>query len=181
MPPTLKENTSKMVLFMAKRLNYEDLVQKALISVVRDLLCDAAKAGLPGNHHFYITYNTDHPDVEMPDYLREQYPESITIVVQYEFWDLKVFDGKFEISLSFNNLHERLVVPFNAMTSFVDPSAKFGLQFTPTMPPHSKKGEVKGLPESNSRPRVGKQVALEVSATEVEGNVISFDAFKKKN
>lgn len=162
---------------MSTKINYEDMVQQALVNVVRGLLRDAATKGLPGNHHFYITYNTDHPGVELPDYLRDQYPESITIVVQYEFWDLNIHDDHFEITLSFNNLHERLVVPFDAMTSFVDPSAKFGLQFTPTMdtPSHKPSQEASS---STKEPRKHK---FEIPADAVEGNVISFDAFRKKN
>lgn len=162
---------------MSKKINYEDMVQQALVNVVRDLLHQASSKGLPGNHHFYITYNTDHPGVELPDYLREQYPESITIVVQYEFWDLNIHEDHFEITLSFNNLHERLVVPFDAMTSFVDPSAKFGLQFTPTMTGESTKypKEASGKPGKEHRKN-----KFDIPADAVEGNVISFDAFRKK-
>ncbi len=167
---------------MSKTINYEDRVQKALINVVRDLLQEASEKGLPGNHHFYITYNTDHPGVELPDYLREQYPESITIVVQYEFWDLDLFDDRFEITLSFNNLHERLVIPFDAMTSFVDPSAKFGLQFTPSLPSQPVKAELKSFTKKTSKgEKEPKKNKFEIPADAVEGNVISFDAFRKKN
>ncbi|MBX9977084.1 MAG: hypothetical protein K2X98_02400 [Alphaproteobacteria bacterium] len=167
---------------MSKKINYEDLVQKSLVNVVRDLLRDASDKGLFANHHFYITYNTDHPGVEIPDYLREQYPDSITIVVQYEFWDLDVYDDRFEITLSFNNLHERLVVPFDAMTSFVDPSAKFGLQFTPSMPEARAKAELKSFTKNTPKKEKGaRKNKFEIPPEAVEGNVISFDAFKKKN
>lgn len=164
---------------MSKKINYEDMVQQALVNVVRDLLREAATKGLPGNHHFYITYNTDHPGVELPEYLREQYPESITIVVQYEFWDLNVHDDHFEITLSFNNLHERLVVPFDAMTSFVDPSAKFGLQFTPTMSSDASPSK-KDATSASSPAKEPRKHKFEIPADAVEGNVISFDAFRKK-
>ncbi len=167
---------------MTRKINYEDLVQKALVTVVRDLLRDAATKGLPGNHHFYVTYNTDHPRVELPEYLKEQYPESITIVIQYEFWGLDVFEDRFEVTLSFNNLHERLIVPFDAMTSFVDPSAKFGLQFTPTMPQHQTKAELKSFTKDSTRKeKEPKKNKFEIPSDAVEGNIISFDAFRKKS
>lgn len=165
---------------MSKKINYEDLVQRALIHVVRDLLRDAAKAGLPASHHFYITYNTDHPGVSMPDYLREQYPESITIVIQYEFWDLDVTEEKFEITLSFNNIHERLVVPFDAMTSFVDPSSKFGLQFTPAM--EGQSADLKSYTKKTATKEEPKaKPKFQVPEDAIQGNIITLDAFRKKN
>lgn len=160
---------------MSKKINYENLVQDALVSVVRDLLRDTAEKGLPGNHHFYISYNTDHPSVELPDYLREQYPESITIVIQYDFWDLKVFEDRFEVILSFNGMSENLVVPFSAMTSFVDPSAKFGLQFTPD---ESSTSARRPLHQTEDAPSSTK---INIPKEAIEGNVISFDAFRRKN
>lgn len=164
---------------MSKKINYEDLVQRALVYVVRDLLKDATKHGLPGSHHFYITYNTNHPGVELPDYLREQYPESITIVIQYEFWDLNVYDDKFEITLSFNNIHEKLVIPFDAMTSFVDPSAKFGLQFTPSMEPQT---ETKGYTKKTATKEEPKaKPKFQIPEGAIEGNVITLDAFRRKS
>ena len=166
---------------MSKKINYEDLVQRALVYVVRDLLKDAAKYGLPEAHHFYISYNTNHPGVELPDYLRDQYPESITIVIQYEFWDLIVDDEKFEITLSFNNMHEKLVVPFEAMTSFVDPSAKFGLQFTPSM---ESQPDLKGYTKKTAtkeEPKSKPKNKFQIPEGAVEGNIITLDAFRKKN
>jgi len=177
MPP-LDEVLKRAFYMASKRINYEELVQQALIHVVRDLLKDAATKGLPANHHFYVTYNTDHPGVEMPDYLREQYPESITIVIQYEFWDLVVEENHFEVTLSFNNLHEKLVVPFGAMTSFVDPSAKFGLQFTPS---YDQGAELKSFTRQTAKGEKTKaKQKFEVPTEAIEGNVISFDAFRKK-
>lgn len=162
---------------MSKKINYESLVQDALMSVVRDLLRDAAEKGLPGNHHFYISYNTDHPSVDLPDYLREQYPESITIVIQYDFWDLKVFDDRFEVTLSFNGMSENLVVPFAAMTSFVDPSAKFGLQFTPDERAASKSSRKAMRSKNEASARLEK---TDIPKDAIDGNVISFDAFRRK-
>lgn len=105
------------------------MVEAALRGVVRAALEHTAAHGLPGDHHFYITYRTQTPGVEMPPFLRERYPEEITIVLQHQFWDLKVGDDSFSVSLSFDNQIAQLTVPYAALTAFVDPSVKFGLQF----------------------------------------------------
>jgi hypothetical protein len=95
------------------------------------VLTEAAKKGLPGEHHFFITYDTHAPGVRMSARLREQYPKDITIVLQHQFWDLSVGEELFEVGLSFNGVPERLVVPFAAIHGFFDPSVQFGLQFEP--------------------------------------------------
>ena len=115
------------------KFDYEHLVQESLRSVVSEALTQVSKGGLPGNHHFYISFRTDYPGVDLPDYLLEQYPEEITIVLQYEFWDLEVEEDSFFVTLCFNYIHERLTIPLQAIVSFVDPSVKFGLQFSPTI------------------------------------------------
>ena len=112
--------------------DYDALVELALRSVVREALVRAAKHGLPGDHHFYITFRTDADGVRIPPHLKESHPEDITIVLQHEYWDLGVdtdAPDSFAVTLSFNNRRERLVVPLMAVTGFADPSAKFGLQF----------------------------------------------------
>jgi hypothetical protein len=108
---------------------YDLMVEDALRGVVRSSLIRASERGLPGNHHFYITFKTEAPGVEVPSYLKERYPEEMTIVLQYQFWNLKIGVEEFEVTLSFNDTRERLVVPFAAMTGFADPSVQFGLQF----------------------------------------------------
>ena len=110
-------------------LHYDRLVEAALKGVVRSALAIVARDGLPGNHHFYITFDTRDADVAIPAYLREKYPEEMTIVLQYQFANLVVEEERFSVSLSFNNVLEHLVVPFDAITGFADPSVKFGLQF----------------------------------------------------
>ncbi len=129
-------------------LDYDELIQEALRDVVRKTLQAVSKKGLPGNHHFYITFRTDRSDVVMPEYLREQHPDEVTVVLQHQFWDLNIENSSFSVTLSFNGHHERLVVPYGALVSFMDPSVKFGLQFTPEEPgssitPPPKKGESK--------------------------------------
>ena len=110
-------------------LRYDRLVEDALRSVVGRALSHVAKHGLPGDHHFYITFRTDHPGVTMPERLRERYPSEMTIVLQHQFWDLKVHDDGFAITLSFSDVPQRLTIPFDALVAFADPSVRFGLQF----------------------------------------------------
>jgi hypothetical protein len=110
-------------------LRYDRMVENALRDVVREALGLVAERGLPGNHHFYISFRTDHPGVEMPEYLRTKYPEEITIVLQYQFWALETEGEQFSVVLSFNDRRERLVVPYAALTGFADPSVKFALRF----------------------------------------------------
>ena len=110
-------------------IRYDILAQEALRGLVRNVLVDAGKNGLPGDHHFYITFDTRADGVRLSPRLREQYPEEMTIVIQYQFWDLKVSGDTFEVGLSFGGVPERLVVPFQAITGFRDPSVQFALQF----------------------------------------------------
>jgi hypothetical protein len=116
---------------MAKRhIDYGRLVEQALRTVVRDVLKRVANEGLVGSHHFFITFRTGDPGVEIADYLRERFPGDMTIVIQYQYWDLVVDDDGFAVTLSFNNVPERLRIPFTAVRVFADPGAEFGLQFT---------------------------------------------------
>lgn len=110
-------------------IRYDLQVQEALRSVVRKVLADAARDGLPGEHHFYITFRTQAPGVVLSNRLREQYPEDMTIILQHQFWDLKVDEDAFEVGLHFKNIPERLHVPFESVSGFYDPSVQFGLKF----------------------------------------------------
>ncbi|MCZ8376859.1 MAG: ClpXP protease specificity-enhancing factor SspB [Beijerinckiaceae bacterium] len=112
-------------------IRYDVMVQEALLGVVRKVLQDAAKSGLPGEHHFYITFRSQAPGVRLSTRLREKYPEEMTIVLQHQFWDLIVGDHNFEVGLSFGGVPERLLVPYEALTGFYDPSVQFGLKFSP--------------------------------------------------
>lgn len=115
-------------------IRYDLLAQDALRGVVRAVLADVAKNGLPGDHHFFIGFATTAPGVRISNRLRESYPEEMTVVMQHQFWDLEVTDTSFSISLSFNGVPERLVVPFSSIKGFLDPSVQFGLQFDPGTP-----------------------------------------------
>jgi hypothetical protein len=163
------------------KFDYEQLVQESLRSVVRESLMQVARSGLPGNHHFYISFRTDYPGVDLPDYLLEQYPEEITIVLQYEFWDLEVEEDSFFVTLCFNDIHERLTIPLQAIVSFVDPSVKFGLQFSPTI--HEKAIPQK-LPVKQKLKSKAKTKANPLVPQTEEGqngsNVVILDAFRKK-
>src|SRR5919107_5109446 len=109
-------------------IRYDLLVQDALKGVVRKVLIDA-KDGLPGEHHFYISFKTGFPGVRLSNRLREKYPQEMTIVLQHQYWDLAVTEHTFEVGLSFSGIPERLLIPFEALTGFFDPSVQFGLKF----------------------------------------------------
>lgn len=131
---------------MADHIRYDLLTQQALRGVVRTVLADAAKKGLTGDHHFYISFNTQADGVRLSQRLREQYPDEMTIILQHQFWDLSVSDEAFEVGLSFGGVPERLIVPFEAVNGFFDPSVQFGLQFEPV-----------GEGQDNAAPAVGAE------------------------
>jgi hypothetical protein len=113
-------------------IRYDVLARDALRGVLRRVLTDAATHGLPGEHHFFITFLSSANGVKLSPRLLAQYPEEMTIILQHQFWDLIVTDDRFEVGLSFGGIPERLVVPFSAIKSFFDPSVQFGLQFEPS-------------------------------------------------
>lgn len=108
---------------------YDRMVEQALRGVLREALKVTERQGLPGAHHFYITFHTSHPGVVLSPRLRSQHPDAMTIVLQNQFWDLAVDDDLFSVSLSFGGIRELLTIPFEAVTAFADPHATFGLQF----------------------------------------------------
>ena len=112
-------------------LRYDKMVETALRGVVKQSVEEVIEHGLPGDHHFYITFLTDYPGVKIPDYLRDRYPGEMTIVLQYQFSDLYVDDTVLKVTLSFNNVPEKLEVPLAAISIFADPSVNFALQFQP--------------------------------------------------
>src|SRR5947209_12264597 len=113
-------------------IRYDVLVQDALRGVLRRVLTDAAAHGLPGEHHFFITFLSAAEGVKLSPRLLAQYPEEMTVILQHQFWDLTVSEDRFEVGLSFGGIPERLVVPFSSIKSFFDPSVQFGLQFEPS-------------------------------------------------
>ncbi len=165
------------------------MVQSALRAVVKQTLEQMAKFGVMGTHHFYISFVTNHPAVTMPEYLYEEYPDEMTIVLQHEFWDLVVHDDHFEVTLCFDDLNEHIVVPFEAITSFVDPSVKFGLQFTPEYSDSdseketadfTKAEQVTPLPEEKSKKQDKKKDKKSAKPSKDGTNIVTLDSFRKK-
>jgi len=114
---------------MARSIDYGTLMHRAMRGLIQTVLSDVAQNGLPGAHHFFITFDTTHPDVEIADWLRDRYPTEMTVVLQHWFENLEVEDDLFRITLNFGNQPEPMVIPFDALRTFVDPSVEFGLRF----------------------------------------------------
>jgi hypothetical protein len=161
------------------RLDYEQLCADALRGVVRRALAIVADKGLPGGHHFLITFKTDFPGVEMPDYLRERYPDTISVMLQYEFWNLEVEEERFAVTLSFSDVRERLGVPFDAVTGFVDPFAKFQLKFEARADAAAQVGSRRDRPPTPLRPAERGESKAE-SKDKKSGEIVALDAFRKK-
>ncbi|WP_295813391.1 SspB family protein [uncultured Nitratireductor sp.] len=185
------------------RIRYDILAQDALRGVMRKVLAEVARTGLPGEHHFFITFLTNAPGVRVSSRLRERYPEQMTIVLQYQYWDLKVSETGFEVGLSFADVPEMLSVPFSAVRGFYDPSVNFELEFdvkSEQAEPTAEITEVHAEEEAGApkKPATKKKPArkakkdkaeAEVEATDEEeapasenkgAEVVSLDAFRKK-
>ena len=119
-------------------IRYDLLVQDALRSVVRKVMSDAARNGLPGEHHFNIAFKTQAPGVVIPAAMRQRYPDEMAIILQHEFWDLAVTADAFEVSLNFSRKPERLTIPFDSITGFSDPSVPFGFKLEPRIAPETE-------------------------------------------
>ena len=168
-------------------MGYNQIVENALKGVVREALTRAAAVGLPGDHHFYITYRTDAPGVQVPQSLREQYPEEITIVIQHQFWDLVIDQDLFSVSLSFAGKKEHLEVPFSAITGFADPSVQFGLQFKADQASinenlHDRDEELPAaVPEEDLEEDLeGLAVPVDTGTDAASADVVVLDRFRKK-
>ena len=154
---------------------YDEIVQEALRSVVRRVLTTIESAGgLPGQHHFYIAFRTRFPGVEMPKHLLERYPDEMTIVIQHRYWDLQVGEDRFQIGLSFNQVPAKLVIPFAAVTGFVDPAVNFALQFQVRAADAEATDVEAELVENGS----DEQTPAETGGS--TSNVVTLDAFRKK-
>ncbi len=154
--------------------NYDELVQKALVSVVKEVLSDVAVDGLSGNHHFYIQFRTDHPKTKIPKFLKERHPEEVMIVLQHQFWNLQVSRSGFSVELSFSGIRETLFIPFSALTAFVDPSVKFALQFTPRF------SDIDTDPDKPRKTVSEDSEEDKGTDSESDSNIIRFDSFRKK-
>ena len=178
-------------------IRYDILAQEALRGVMRKVLQEVQRTGLPGNHHFFITFLTGAPGVRVSSRLKERYPEQMTIVLQYQYWDLKVTDAGFEVGLSFSDVPEKLEVPFAAVRGFYDPSVNFELEFdvrtdepagevTALAKPEAPKPVPRAAPAPKPVPKKAEPVAAKAGADKpAEGDgksadVVSLDAFRKK-
>ena len=155
-------------------LQYDQMVENAYRSVVRESLLQITEHGFPGNHHFYITFHTGHGDVNIPTHLKRQHPQEMTIVLEHQFWGLEVEDEFFEVTLGFNKTHERLHIPFAAVTGFADPSAKFGLQMISNEEPEPIPMKIK----DNGAQNVKNGGDGGGTAPEAGGEVVTLDAFR---
>jgi len=161
---------------MSPHYDYDSYVQNALIGVVRDILKRVRSEGVLGKHHFYITFNTNHKNVVIPKFLKEKYPNEITIVLQYQFWNLCVFNDHFEVCLSFSGNEEFLSIPFSSISSFIDPYVKFCLQFSvDTKLLINQDIQEKYVEEYNN------QTSKSSNKNNTEHTVINLDEFRKKN
>jgi hypothetical protein len=158
-------------------MRYDLLAQEALRGVVRASLRKVVKSGLPGDHHFYIAFDTRYPGVRLSERLDKKYPREMTIVLQHQYWNLQVREDEFEVELSFDNIPEKLVIPFNAIKGFLDPHVQFGLQFeTVKVDVPAKESEAAAKP-ATAEPAPATETA---EAEGEAGRVISLDSFRKK-
>ena len=169
---------------MPDTINYGQKMHHAMRGLIADVLQDVADHGLPGEHHFFITFDTRHPDVEMADWLFDRYPDEMTIVIQHWYDALFVGEDGFQITLNFGDNPEPLKIPYDALRTFVDPSVEFGLRFESQ---ESDLHEVVELPDLDDAPEADaeqvKPAASNSTAVEDEekkkGDVVSLDAFRK--
>jgi uncharacterized protein len=153
-------------------MRYDQLAQNALRGVVREALLRVEKSGLPGEHHFYIAFNTRYPGVEISEKLLQRYPREMTIVIQHQYSNLVIGPDSFQVVLFFDQLPEKLVVPFLAIKGFLDPAVQFGLQFEVINVEPKIVAEEAEAPETVEEPKVEPGSA--------EPKVVSLDAFRKK-
>jgi uncharacterized protein len=194
---------------MTEQIRYDVMVQDALRGVVRKVLTDTVRDGLTGEHHYYISFATGAPGVRMSARLREKYPKEMTIVLQHQFWDLGVTDSTFEVGLSFDRVPERLLIPFEAITGFFDPSVQFGLKFevlTDEEPDNDTNDDLPAIESSKIQPlkadKQRKKPALAIASEsadpkpaqgngaatpeagppspEAGASIVSLDSFRKK-
>lgn len=168
------------------QIRYDILTQDALRGVMKKVLAEVARTGLPGNHHFFITFLTNAPGVRVSSRLKERYPEQMTIVLQFQYWDMKVTDSGFEVGLSFSDVPEKLEVPFSAVRGFYDPSVNFEMEFelrpeedAAAFPSENKPklAPVKNEPEVSEADTAPEEADGEANKG---AQVVSLDAFRKK-
>jgi hypothetical protein len=151
-------------------IDYAKLIDEAMHFVVKKVLSGVIKNGLPSDHHFFITFKTNAPGVMISDELKKKYPEEMTIVIQHQFYDLEVEENRFSIVLSFDHVKQNLTIPFDSLTSFVDPSVRFGLQFNAAYVENEADELENEAISKNYKEDAGKGGS----------NVVTLDSFRKK-
>jgi hypothetical protein len=180
-----QESNATGPIMATDHIRYDVLARDALRGVLRRVLADAAEHGLPGEHHFFITFVSTAEGVKLSPRLLSQYPEEMTVILQHQFWDLVVTDDRFEVGLSFGGIPERVVVPFSAIKSFFDPSVQFGLQFEPqdtateTHPSDRAASAAPAAPPS-ALPAPPAESASEPAKSGEGAEVVRLDRFRKK-
>ena len=166
---------------MAGEIDYGNLMHRAMRGLIRSVLEDVAESGLPGDHHFFITFDTRHPDVALADWLRERYPSDMTVVMQHWFENLDVTDDGFAVTLNFGDQPEPLYIPFDAIRTFVDPSVEFGLRFESTDEEEDESGEVSlaPIPDHLSDDTDETEAEEAEDAPKKDAEIVSLDSFRK--
>ena len=154
---------------MAEEIDYGNLMHNAMRSLIQDVLAEVKNNGLPGEHHFFITFDTNHVEVEMAPWLKERYPTEITVVMQHWYDDLDVRDDGFSVTLNFGDTPEHLVIPYEAILTFVDPSVEFGLRFESSEDEDNNNEAVAFRSDSSNSQKTDKKT----------GQILSLDSFRK--
>ncbi len=161
----------------ANQIDYQQLARDASREIVRRVLAQTAAEGLPGDHHFYLTFDTTHPGVEISPQAQDLYPDEMTIVIQHQFWDLVVEEESFAVTLRFEGAKQRVRVPFEALTTFVDPVAEFGLNLSSV---HEPEGDEENLDPEKLAAETGESDDEPQPDPHMGGDVVSIDRFRKK-
>ena len=165
---------------MTSGINYGSLMHQAMRGLIRTVLDDVQENGLPGDHHFFITFDTGHPDVEIADWLSDRYPGEMTVVMQHWFDNLDVTDEGFAVTLNFGDAPERLYIPFDAILTFVDPSVEFGLRFESSDDNPVEDNALVPAPRPVTEPTVARDTSDDETDTpRKEADVVSLDTFRK--
>lgn len=158
-----------------KTIDYGSLMHKAMRGLIRDVLLQVSREGLPDEHHFFITFDTTHPDTEIADWLSDRYPTEMTVVMQHWFDKLDVTDDGFAVTLNFGEVPEALYIPYDAIKTFVDPSVEFGLRFE-SQTEERTEAETVPLPVEKAKPSL---VGAESDKKQKDAEVVSLDKFRK--
>ncbi|HBQ37015.1 MAG TPA: hypothetical protein DD729_09320 [Rhodobacteraceae bacterium] len=168
---------------MSETIDYGNLMHRAMRRLIREVLEQIAKDGLPGQHHFFISFDTNHPDVEIADWLSDRYPDEMTIVVQHWFDNLNITDLGFAITLNFGDNPEPLYIPYDAILTFVDPSVEFGLRFDTKEESEEERASIPGAALIKTKPKDAGEAPMHENATDDENpkaaEIVSLDSFRK--